>query len=70
MEENWAAVRLFVACATQWRFAGMNGVRTGLDYAGVEAAARMAGIEVTGDLFDRLRIMERTALAASGGAER
>lgn len=63
MPENWPAVRLFAASGTQWRLAGMSGVPTGLDYAGVEAAARMAGIEMTEDLFGRLRVMERAALA-------
>lgn len=63
LRENWPAVRLFAACGTQWRLAGMSGLPTGLDYAGVEAAARMAGIEMSEDLFGRLRVMERAALA-------
>jgi hypothetical protein len=35
--ENIPAVELYLAAETQWRHAGMNGVPTGLDYAGVRA---------------------------------
>ena len=55
-------VRLFTASATQWRFAGLDGAPTGLDYSGVEVAARMSGIEVTEPLLAGLRIMERAAI--------
>jgi len=47
---------------TQWRV-GFGGA-TGLDYPGCEAAARMAGIEVTADLFDGLRVCEAAAMQA------
>lgn len=67
---NWRAVTLFVAAGSQWRFAGMDGVPTGLDYAGVEAAARMSGIEMSATLFARLRVMEGAALAAYGETRR
>ena len=40
----------------------MTGVPTGLDYAGVEAAARALGTAWTGDLLEQLRIMEGAAL--------
>lgn len=68
--ENATAVRLMLATATQWRMAAVSTmsraeiVRTGLDYVGVEAAARMAGIEITGDDFGRLRALEAEALNA------
>jgi len=35
--EHVDAARLFDAACTQWRYAGMEGVPTGLDYAGVRA---------------------------------
>ena len=38
------------------------GSRTGLNYPGVESAARLSGIEITPDLFGQLQIMEMTAL--------
>ena len=46
----------------------MTGVPTGLDYAGVEAAARAVGVEWTGALLDRLRIMEHAAIEAMNDA--
>lgn len=63
---NADAVRLFLACATQWRYAPMSGERLGLDYGGVRAAAAMMRIRPSPDLFGRLREMEREALTALG----
>lgn len=40
----------------------MDGVPTGLDYLRVEAAARLAGIEMTKQLFSDLQAMESAAL--------
>lgn len=37
---NLPLVMAYLACATQWRHAGMGGVRTGMDYPGCEAAIR------------------------------
>jgi hypothetical protein len=67
----WQAdsVRLFFACSTQWRYLAVAGLgggsvrRVGLDYPGVTAAAAMAGISVTEDVFDAIRIMEGTVLS-------
>ena len=58
------AVHLFVAAGTQWRRAGMTGIPTGLDYAGVEAAARALGAAWTADLLDKLKTMENAAIEA------
>ena len=66
LPEAWDAVRLFIACGTQWRRAGMTGVATGLDYASVEAAARALAIAWTGELLEQLRIMETAAIGAMG----
>ena len=66
MVENWPAVTLFLAAATQWHFAGMGGTPTGLDYPGIEAAARMTGAEMSPELFAGIRVMERAALAETG----
>jgi len=64
---------LFLAMQTQWRFAGF-GQRVGLDYAMIEATARLSGIDIEPrePLFVWLREMERTALdtfAAKARAE-
>ena len=53
---------LFLASSTQWKYAGMAGTPTGLDYPGVEAAARLLGREMTPELFRDIRVMEAAAL--------
>ena len=35
--ENIPSVLFYLSCETQWRYAGMSNVPTGLDYAGVRA---------------------------------
>lgn len=42
--ENVPAVLIYLACDTQWRYAGMNGVPTGLDYDGVRAVMDIQAI--------------------------
>lgn len=61
--ENWDAVCLFLACGTQWRFAGMTGVPTGLDYGGLQISAAAMALDLGQDLFGKIRIMEGEALA-------
>jgi hypothetical protein len=56
--------------ATQWRFAGQQARVVALDYAAVEAGARMAAIEVTPVLFRKLRILEAAAVRVMGEARR
>lgn len=64
----WGTLRLFLAASTQWRTASLSSmaggrlVFLGLDYAGVEAAARMAGIEITPRRSEEIRDMETAAL--------
>ena len=53
---NWDAVRLFVAVQTQWRYAGMSGVPTGLDYAGCRAVAAGLGLRWRA-VFEGLRVL-------------
>lgn len=61
---------LLLATQTQWHMLSLatlssaSVVRTGLNYAAIEPAARMAGIDVTPDVFSRLRILESEALVA------
>ncbi|MCW5723440.1 MAG: DUF1799 domain-containing protein [Maricaulaceae bacterium] len=69
---NAAAVRLFMRVQTQWRGVALSTmtkatlIRTGLDYDGVAAAARLARIRLDPDGFDRLQVMEMEALTAFG----
>lgn len=60
------AVAAFMAIQTQWqRVATMNGlIITGLDYAGAEAGLRLAGVEVTADIWADVRQIEAGAVAA------
>ena len=60
LPENWDAATLFSACGTQWRTAGVAGVATGLDYAGVDVVMRRRGF--ADEVFEQLEAMERTAL--------
>lgn len=60
--ENWPALDLFAALATQWRV-GMNGA-TGLDYSAVPVVMDLHGIkpEARRECFEDVRVMERAAL--------
>ncbi len=68
--DNLVAVRLLLASQTQWRTVAISTMeraeirRTGLDYAAVEPAARMAGLEPSTDDFSRFRILEAECLNA------
>lgn len=50
--------------ATQWRTAGMAGLRIGLEYGVLEMTARSLGIAVPLDtgVFNDIRLMEAVAL--------
>ena len=60
---NRDAVRVFVGCQTQWRYAGMTGVSTGLDYAGCRAVAAAMGLSWR-EVFPGLQVMEDEWLSA------
>ena len=55
---NAPAVRLALACATQWRWCPHSGEPLGLIYEGVDRAARWLGLDMDADLFGRLAIIE------------
>lgn len=59
------SIGLFFAMGTQWRYAtaGLGGaLRTGLDYAALDATARLSGVTMTPRVFDDIRTLERSAL--------
>ena len=64
LPENWEAANLFLKCCTQWRYAGMAGACTGLDYNGVDVVMRHTDISNPQDAFWRLQQIESEALAA------
>lgn len=53
----------WVAVQTQWRYAGMTGIPTGLDYAGCRAAVAALGLRWRA-VFEGLRLMELEVLGA------
>jgi hypothetical protein len=59
---NWAALRVFLNLATQWRHAGADGVPVGLEYAAVPVVAQALDVPADGDLLARLRVLEGEAL--------
>lgn len=63
--ENWPALRLFLAVSTQWRWAGLAGVPTGLDYAALPVAARALRLRLDEAMLARLRVMEGAWLEAA-----
>lgn len=60
--DNWDAVRLFNSCRTQWRRAGLNGARVGLDYVAVEIVAKAKKIGVSEETFGGVQVMEAESL--------
>lgn len=68
--EHEAAVLAFLSVQTQWRAApvGDGGLCwLGLDYQGAQAAWRLAGEEITPDLWTQVQLIEAGALAALNG---
>ena len=55
---------LLVNSATQWRTAGMSGIRVGMDYAGVAIVAQAQGVEIDAERLAQLQTMEVEALKA------
>lgn len=70
-EEHAETVRAFIACGSQWQFAGMSGVRVGLLYTGVEAVLRLTvSREQRRAVFEGIQVMEQAALAAWATAKK
>ncbi len=65
---NAITVSLFFAVTTQWNYAGMSGVRTGLNYAAVDVRAskmpeyQALSPEDRGWVWDGLQRMEAAAI--------
>lgn len=63
---NVTTYNLWHRCQTQWHTGGMGGTRTGLCYAGVQAAMQHLGIPMRKrkTIFSGIQAMERAALSA------
>lgn len=55
---NDIIIRLFLACATQWNYAGMAGARTGLNYSAVAVRAQTMAAFIALDIDDREHVWE------------
>lgn len=62
--ENENVWNLFTRCATQWQHAGMEGVKVGLNYRGVELVANRTGCKLSHARFADLQLLESAALGA------
>lgn len=63
--DNWLVVQAWGAVQTQWMYAGMEGVRTGLNYAGVIAWVDMfIHRRKRSEVMVGLMLMEKTGLQA------
>ena len=69
-DDEGPAIGLFFALDTQWKTAGMAGIRTGLDYTAIRPAADMLGIELTPRVFLDLRLMENEQMRIDAEARR
>lgn len=63
--DNMPSVEVFLDLSSQWRRAGMAGVRTGLDYTAIPAVLALRGIpkKQWPVLFDDIRVMEGAVLS-------
>lgn len=64
LPENWDAVGVFCACATQWEHYP-DGTFKGLRYPSVESVMRMTDVDGQADCLARVRVMEAEVVKAS-----
>ncbi|OIO57320.1 MAG: hypothetical protein COX57_02220 [Alphaproteobacteria bacterium CG_4_10_14_0_2_um_filter_63_37] len=63
-EENWQALRVFLACSGSWRV--IEGRRSALDLPSVHAAMQMLGVGDQADCLERVQTLEGEALRVWG----
>lgn len=69
LPENQLPIELFICCQTQWQFAGMSGVRVGMNWQSMELAmkrnAEFRALDelAKDDVFSDLVIIERVVLS-------
>lgn len=61
-QENWDAVRVFVAASTQWviGFAGA----TGLNYPSIDFLLKLYRVKKKQEVFEQIQVVEAAALKA------
>lgn len=65
MPANLTAFILFIAMQSQWRATAFALI--GLDYTALEFVARVKGIELTAELFQKIQILEFDQLNQQSG---
>jgi len=68
--ENVTAFETFLAVSTQWRSSATadgHMMTLGLDYTGVEAGLKLAGLKISPELWTEVRIIEAGARDAMNG---
>ena len=61
LEENWAAIDLFLKVQTQWRVSGL-GNRFGLCYSDVIETAKLYEVPNFAEVFKDLQVIEITVM--------
>lgn len=63
--DNLQSVMVFDALGSQWLYAGMGGIPTGIVYASIEPVLRVADVppENWKHVFEDIRVLESAALA-------
>jgi len=62
LEDNWQPLQVFLNCATQWRYAGMDGHLVGIDYSALQAVLSMMQVEDVSAVFQSVQLIEQGAL--------
>ena len=62
LEENWAAIDLFLKVQTQWRVGGLGNL-SGLCYADVLTIGRLYEIPNLVEVFEDLQVLEVTVMS-------
>ena len=62
LEENWAAIDLFLKVQTQWRVGGLGNL-SGLCYADVLTLGRLYEIPNLVEVFEDLQVIEITVMS-------
>ena len=62
LEENWAAIDLFLKVQTQWRVGGLGNL-FGLCYSDVIETAKLYAIPNLAEVFEDLQVIEITVMS-------
>ena len=58
---NWITVKVFLLLSSDWKRDGMIGAFTGIPSPAIESTLRLAGLTLSPEEFENLRVMEAAA---------